>query len=396
VQSGLTLDIGGTSTDIGAVGDIWQGVENSVTVDGISIDVPAIVADSLGGGGGSIARVDNDTVMVGPQSAGAHPGPMCYGLGGDAPTVTDANLVLGYLDPATFLGGGRNLDVSKARQGISDHIAEPLGISVEAAAWKIRQRVDQIVADGLTRYAETRGLTPNVLFAYGGGGPTHVSTVADILNMPTAYCFPMSPVFSAYGSSRMDVSHLYETSLPSASTDQAAVGELTRPMKDEAQRDMLGEGFDAANVDYEIHAGVSLENDPETKAYVPLGDAASADAKRVMEQAKVMLGVGGEAGGAVIWDSVRMKATAVTPHPVLASPEYTGDYSAKEASASRPVWTGAAFEEVSVYETSTLSTGDLVTGPAIIESAFTTILVTSQREARIDGANNIVLTVKSA
>ena len=396
VRSGLTLDIGGTSTDIGAVGDIWQGVENSLTVDGVGIDVPAIVAESLGGGGGSIARVENDEVKVGPQSAGAYPGPMCYGLGGDVPTVTDANLVLGYLDPATFLGGGRNLDVEKARQGISDQIADPLGVSVEEAAWRVRQTVDQIVADGLTRYAQARGLAPEVLFAYGGGGPTHVATVADLLDVPTAYCFPMSPVFSAYGSSRMDVSHLYEASLPDAVATQVAVGEFTRPMKEEAQRDMLGEGFDAANVGYEIHAGVSLEDDPQTKAYVDLNDVTSAGSSDVVESARDILRstTRADVNGSVVWDSIRMKATAPTPHPELASPAYAGEYRAKEANASRGVWTGDAFEDVSVHHARGLVPGDLVVGPAIIESEFTTILVTRRRDARIDGASNVVLIEK--
>ncbi|MDH3643868.1 MAG: hydantoinase/oxoprolinase family protein, partial [Gammaproteobacteria bacterium] len=396
VRSGLTLDIGGTSTDIGAVGDIWKGVENSVTVDGVSIDVPAIVADSLGGGGGSIARAESNDVKVGPQSAGAYPGPMCYGLGGESPTVTDANLVLGYLDPATFLGGRRNLDIEKARQGILEHIAEPLGISIEQGAWKIRQAVDQIVADGLTSYADARRLSPDVLFAYGGGGPTHVSTVADILGVPTAYCFPMSPVFSAYGSSRMDVSHLYEASLPGASGEQVAIGEVTRAMKEEAQRDMLGEGFDPSNVAFEIQAGVSPENDPQAKAYVPLADEAAAESSHVMGQARDLLGAGGGAGldGSVVWDTVRMKATAPTPHPALMSPEYDGDYRPRASSSSRPVWTGDAFEDVCVHEASSLSAGDLVSGPAIIESEFTTILVTRLRDARIDGANNVVMIAK--
>lgn len=396
IHSGLTLDIGGTSTDIGAVGDVWQGVENSVTVDGISIDVPAIVAESLGGGGGSIARIEDNQIKVGPQSAGAYPGPMCYGLGGDSPTVTDANLVLGYLDAATFLGGGRHLDADKAREGIASTIAEPLGISVEAAAWKIRQTVDQIVADGLIRYSQSRDLTPEVLFAYGGGGPTHVASVADILKIPTAYCFPMSPVFSAYGSSRMDVSHLYESSLQSGMSGEVAIEKIIALMKEEAQRDMLGEGFDAGNVSYAIHAGVSLEANPQIKAYVDLADAASADSTSIMAQARRLLQTNraADAEEPVVWDSIRVKATAPTPHPELVSPDYQGEYLAKTATSTRRAWTGVDFEEVAVHYTGSLRTGNLVHGPAIIESEFTTIVVTSKRNARIDGANNIVLEVK--
>ena len=386
VHAGLTLDIGGTSTDIGSVGDVWQGVENSLTVDGVSIDVPAIVAESIGGGGGSIARVEDGVVKVGPQSAGAYPGPMCYGLGGDAPTVTDANLVLGYLDPATFLGGGRNLDVEKARAGIAEQIAEPLGVSVEEAAWQIRQAVDQIVADGLTHYAQSRSITPEVLFAYGGGGPTHVATVADLLNIPTAFCFPMSPVFSAYGSSRMDVSHLYESAMSSA---ESSIDALAAPMKAEAERDMLGEGFDAANVSYELHAGVSVAADPQTKAYVTLNGEASHQSEQVLAQAQGLLG-----NSELVWDSVRMKATAPTPHPTLPSPAHAGDYVTKAGANTRPAWTGNNFEDVAVHEAKSLAPGDLVAGPAIIESDFTTIVVTSQRNAQVDGANNIVLVTK--
>ena len=393
VESGLTLDIGGTSTDIGAVGEIWKGVESSVTVDGVSIDVPAIVAESLGGGGGSIARVEDGDVKVGPQSAGAYPGPMCYGLGGDSPTVTDANLVLGYLDAETFLGGGRNLDVEKARQGISENIAEPLGISVEEAAWRIRQTVDQVIADGLTSYGEARNINADVLFAYGGGGPTHVATVADLINISTAYCFPMSPVFSAYGSSRMDISHLYETSVIEDSSN-ASVDEMVDGMKEEAQRDMLGEGFDASSVTYEIQAGFTLEADPQTKAHVALEsevtDAVIAEAKSILSS-----GASGEESS-VVWDSVRVKATAPSPHPELENPDFSGDYQPKDAGSSRSVWTGDTYEEVPVHEVLALSAGDLVEGPAIIESDFTTIFVTQNRNACIDGAKNIVLRSKDS
>lgn len=395
IESGLTLDIGGTSTDIGSVGDVWKGVEESVTVDGISIDVPAIVAESLGGGGGSIARLEDGEVKVGPQSAGAYPGPMCYGLGGDSPTVTDANLVLGYLDPSTFFGGGRSLDIEKAREGISSQIADPLGISTEEAAWRIRVTVDQIVADGLTNYASSRGITPNTLFAYGGGGPTHVSTIADILNVATAYCFPMSPVFSAYGSSRMDVSHLYEVSVPSVSEEAVDVGEFFQPMKEEAQRDMLGEGFEPANVNYETHAGVSLEDNPQTKAYLPLSvdEVAKSDEITARGEEKLSL-TDSRDQGRIVWDTIRMKATAPTPHPELTKPNYDGPYNPKSTSSSRSVWTGKIFENVPVYEAGGLTSGDLIVGPAIIESEFTTIFVTNLRDVQVDGANNMVLVSK--
>ncbi|MGI9622426.1 MAG: hydantoinase/oxoprolinase family protein, partial [Acidimicrobiales bacterium] len=396
--TGLTLDIGGTSTDIGSIGDSFAGVEEAITVDGITVDVPSIVAESLGGGGGSIARLEDGSVEVGPQSAGALPGPMCYGLGGEAPTVTDANLVLGYLDGDTFLGGRRSLDVEAATEGIRTQIADPLGISVPEAAWLIRQRVDEIVAAGLTRYAESRGLAPTAVFAYGGGGATHVSTVADLLGIPTAYCFPMSPVFSAYGSSRMDVSHLYETALIGANNGAGVdVGSLVAAMTEEAARDMLGEGFDPDLVQYQVEAGVSPAAAPSSRIFVAVGDASgSVPAAQVAQAAAAGLGDRGTDanGDDMVWESVRLRAVAATPHPELASPAYDGVYSPKAAGETRRVWTGSDFEDVAVHDLGDLATGDSVAGPAIIESEFTSIGVSGAREARIDGAGNVVLVTK--
>ena len=268
-----------------------------------------------------------------------------------------------------------------------------MGISVEEAAWRIRQTVDQVIADGLTSYGEARNISADVLFAYGGGGPTHVATVADLINISTAYCFPMSPVFSAYGSSRMDISHLYETSVIENSSN-ASVDEMVDAMKEEAQRDMLGEGFDASSVSYEIQAGFTLEADPQTKAHVAL-ESEVTDA--VIAEAKSILSSGGSAeGSSVVWDSVRVKATAPSPHPELANPDFSGDYQPKDAGSSRSVWTGDTFEDVPVHEVIALSAGDLVEGPAIIESDFTTIFVTQNRNACIDGAKNIVLRSKDS
>lgn len=391
IGSGLTLDIGGTSTDIGAVGATGAGVEESVTIDGLTVDVPSIVAESLGGGGGSIARVEDGVVKVGPQSAGAFPGPMAYGLGGELPTVTDANLVLGYLDPSTFLGGTRNLDVQKSRDGIDEHIAKPLGVSVEEAAWQIRQAVDQIVADGLTSYADSRGLSPDVVVAYGGGGPTHVASVADILGISTAYCFPMSPVFSAYGSSRMDVSHLYETTV-GAANGSVDVGSLVAEMTTEAERDMLGEGFDPSLVGYEVEGGVSLTERPRAKVFVGIGKGKAVKTDTVAKAAKKAFGASSDTdAGDVTWETVRLRAVAPTPHPDLPDPTFKGKYKAKRAGAKRSVWTGTEFEDVPVHSITKLKAGDSIAGPAIVECEFTTIVVTPGREARVDAAQNVIL-----
>jgi N-methylhydantoinase A/oxoprolinase/acetone carboxylase beta subunit len=151
-------------------------------------------------------------LSVGPRSAGSIPGPVCYDLGGSEPTVTDADVVLGYINPEGYFGGQMPLNKAKAERAIRDKIAEPLGISVVEAAAMIRRVVDENMASAIKREVHMRGYHPEdfVLFAFGGAGPTHVAGFkADV---PKAVVFPSSPVFCAMGSSIMDIVHLYEQS----------------------------------------------------------------------------------------------------------------------------------------------------------------------------------------
>ena len=179
------------------------------------------------------------------------------------------------------------------------------------------------------------------------------------------------------------------------SEEAVDVGEFFQPMKEEAQRDMLGEGFEPANVNYETHAGVSLEDNPQTKAYLPLSVDEVAKSDEITARGEEKLSqTGSRDQGRIVWDTIRMKATAPTPHPELTKPNYDGPYNPKSTSSSRSVWTGEIFENVPVYEAGGLTSGDLIVGPAIIESEFTTIFVTHLRDAQVDGANNMVLVSK--
>ncbi len=142
----------------------------------------------IGAGGGSIARVDAlGLVTVGPDSSGSDPGPACYGLGGREPTVTDADLVLGYLDPASFLGGRMHLDVAAAREAIERRIAGPIGVSVEEAAYGIHDLVNESMTNAARVHAVERGKDPAAmpLFAFGGAGPVHACGVAQALGVPS-------------------------------------------------------------------------------------------------------------------------------------------------------------------------------------------------------------------
>ena len=208
----VTLDMGGTSADIAF---IEGGVPLEVTEGVIArrqIDVPALDMTTISAGGGSIAWVDAGGFLnVGPQSAGADPGPACYGHGGTQPTVTDADIVCGALNPDYFLGGAQKIDVKAAQAALKTHIADPLKMSVREAAAGIRRIVDMRMADEIRVFAAKRGvdLTSFTLLPFGGAGAVHAAAVAEELNIPRILVPPRPGAFSALGLLCTDVVHDY-------------------------------------------------------------------------------------------------------------------------------------------------------------------------------------------
>src|SRR5438270_2771753 len=212
-QTGLvTLDMGGTSADIAFI----EGGIPLETTEGVivrrQIDVPALDMSSISAGGGSLAWIDGGGFLnVGPQSAGADPGPACYGRGGIRPTVTDADLVCGYLNPDYFLGGAQTLDIAAARAALKTHIAAPLHMDVIAAAAGIQRIVDMRMADEVRVFAAKRGvdLSSFTLLPFGGAGAVHAAAVAQELGMRRILVPPRPGAFSALGLLCTDVVHDY-------------------------------------------------------------------------------------------------------------------------------------------------------------------------------------------
>ena len=184
-------DVGGTSFDVALV--VESSVRNYTfrpVIDKWMVNVTMMQTISVGAGGGSIASVDQGRLTVGPRSAGSMPGPVCYDLGGTEPTVTDADVVLGYINPDTYYGGRMPLNKAKAEKAIRDRIAQPLGIETIEAAALIRRVVDENMAGAIKREVHMRGYHPEdfVLFAFGGAGPTHMSGLRG--DVPKAVMFP--------------------------------------------------------------------------------------------------------------------------------------------------------------------------------------------------------------
>ncbi len=230
----ITFDMGGTSTDVGMIVDGRALGRVETEIGKYHLLLPMVDVSAIGAGGGSVARVEaGGYLRVGPQSAGAVPGPACYGTGGELPTVTDADLVLGILDPDAFLGGRMTLDVDAAREAVRTHVANPLGISVTAAAAGIKRIVDGRMGDLLRTVTLERGHDPRdfTLYAYGGAGPAHAPAFA--LELVDAVLVPATQsVHSALGA---------------ASSDIALRSELSSPMR--VARDSLGADVDPGELE---------------------------------------------------------------------------------------------------------------------------------------------------
>lgn len=238
----LSMDVGGTTTDIGLVENNAIRVQPHGEVEGIACAFPLCDIVSAGVGGGSIFRVREGRICVGPDSVGGAPGPACFGMGGRQATITDALLLMGVLDPATYFGGGMALDAGRARAAIEENIARPLGIDIEAAVHDMFDAWTGKIAACLRDYTQ---ITPDtVLAAFGGGGPLAALAVAGHLGIGTVLVPGLAAVFSAHGIGFSDIAHQAEERFDGGGNDGGLSAALGR-LKERVLRDMFSEGFEA-------------------------------------------------------------------------------------------------------------------------------------------------------
>lgn len=400
IENLISTDMGGTSFDIGYVREGEVGYALHPDVEGFACNLPMMEIQALGIGGGSIAHVTNGELRVGPQSAGSLPGPACFDLGGEEPTVTDANLVLGVLDPDYFLGGSMKLKEDKARAAIDSRVATPLGISVEEAAWRIKQAVDREMGDAIASVgANLNGSGERVVIAYGGAGGLHACDIAAAAGVSKTLMTPFSAVSSAYSSSLMDAGHLYYRGVDAGLGDpdalskvEAAVGGMWR----EAVRDMRSEGFDDTELRGTLQLFVRSEG-ARRNALVHCAEDDLEDAwtsGRLEEQVRDLLKKEGEArNGALAVETVALMVQAPIPHyrlPEIPESEISLD-AAKKGQRQLFVGPDTGFVDAPIYDREALGRGATVDGPAIVEAAQTTILVACGWRMSVDKFNNAVL-----
>ena len=260
----LTLDMGGTSCDVSGVVDGVPDERLDMEIGGHTISYPTYDIETIGAGGGSLAWIDSGgTLRVGPQSAGSHPGPACYGRGGDRPTVTDANLLLGRYDAAALLGGSVGLDLELARRAIHAHVAEPLGMAVEAAAAGILRIVNVLMTNAVRVISVERGrdVRDFTLVAYGGAGPTHAAEIARELAIPRVLVPPFPGCASAFGAvisgSRRDFLRTVGRTVDRI--DAEAVARLNDELRDAARTALGDEGFETDAIEVQTWLDVRYE-----------------------------------------------------------------------------------------------------------------------------------------
>lgn len=404
----ITTDMGGTSFDVGLITEGYWRYAQEPIVERFRILQPIIDIESIGAGGGTIARVDKETgrLLVGPKSAGASPGPVCYDAGGEEVTVTDADLALGIIDPHYFLGGRKTLNKKKALKAIEEKIARPLGLKVTEAAAGIYDIVNAKMSDLIRRQVVRTGYLPEefVIYAFGGAGPVHAAGFAAELGVKKIYIFSTSPVFSAFGAAAADVIHTRVMScqylLPA---DPGVLNKRLESIEGDLHEIMTGEGFRPGHLEFRRFftmryrrqtAGVELP-----LAWDRFSAKRLAEIRAIFERKyEELYGAGaGYTKAGIEISEIRVDAVGKVTKPQLKTVRAKKTSLAKARKGKRQVFftrPERKMIDTPVYDYALLGAGTAVKGPAVIELPFTTTLVPPGFQVTVDDYLNLVMEVR--
>ena len=410
----ISFDMGGTTAKVGLVQDgtpqITKDYEVGATAQsgagasrsgGYPIRTPVIDLIEIGAGGGSIAWVDSGGVLrVGPQSAGAEPGPACYGKGSKAPTITDANLVLGRLNPVYFLGGEIELDLAAAESAIRENCADPLGLEVVEAAHGIVEIANAAMVNALRLVSIQRGYDPRdfVLVAFGGAGPLHANRVAAEVEIATTL-LPVSPgTHSSMGLLVTDLKHDYATTLIERidRLDLAAVEKVFRDMERQGRTLLEQEGVPGGEMRFLRQVEMRYVGQSyELTVPLPEGRLEPAEVASVLERFHQEHDRAyGYSAPDEPAEFVNLRVSAIGK---ILKPRLRAWREGKRGSGpkeTRPVYFAESngFTETPIYDRHALGSGDVIDGPAVIEEVDSTSVVHPNHRVRVDKFGNLVLT----
>jgi len=399
----ISTDVGGTSFDVSLIPARERIFAKEPYIGRYRVLIPTIDIVTIGAGGGSIAWVDEatGTLKVGPLSAGADPGPVCYGKGGAQPTVTDADIILGYIDPDYFLGGKMKVNGEASRKAIFE-LGKRLGLDTVETAAGIYDIQNEHMSDLIRSVMIERGYDPRdfSVFAFGGGGPTHGATYGPENGVKSVVMFPYSSVFSAYGIVTADVIHSAEMSrryrLPA---DAEEINSLFEELEAGQIKRLMAAGFKREEIiiskslkmryGLQVHEiSVPLERERMT------AESVGALADRFEARYEEIYGKGTgyrEAGIDIV--SFELEAVGPIAKPKLKRYEWGGADSSGAIKTKRDVYfrKKGGFAKTNIYQMEKLKPGNRIEGPAVIEVPTTTVVVLPEQVAKVDEYLNIII-----
>jgi N-methylhydantoinase A len=397
----ITFDMGGTSCDVALIKDGEPLISSRGKIEGRDLAVPMLDINTVSAGGGTIAEVDRFGVLqVGPHSAGAVPGPACYGRGGDAPTITDCNLVLGYLGEDNFLGGKMRLDAGKARAAIEGKVARPLALGVVEAAEGIVRIIDVKMEEAIKAISTMRGhdLRDFMLLAFGGAGPVHACRMARDLGM-AGVIVPLYPgVFSAIGLLMSDVKHDYIQSklVPLSEVTPADMNAMFERLSAQAMEELHRDGFAADRIRVERafdlrYAGQGYE----LAVPCPAEPLQAGDLQQLRatfdQQHKTMFGhMAPEEPVEIV--SYRVRGIGLVPPVELPKFKPAGTAPADALRETRRVRFDGTDVDCPIYQRERLDVGLTLAGPAVLDQFDCTTVICPGQIARVDEWKNLIVT----
>lgn len=406
IGDALTMDMGGTSFDVALVKDGIPLIRTEGEIANWPISLSTVDIHTIGAGGGSIAWVDEGGLLhVGPKSAGANPGPACYGFGGQLPTVTDANLVLGYLNPDFFLGGKMKLDREKAEEAIKREVADKLGLSVQEAAQGIIDMINVSMANGIREITVKRGYDPREfpLVCAGGAGPLHAAAIAQELDCPLVFVPKESSIFCAAGMLMSDLRHDFVKAHRSLTRniEVSTMVRLFEELRAQGYDVLLNDGVKPDEMQFKysldmMYAGQYFEvNVPFSEE-----DIKSISVELIEERFHQLHD---QFYGYSTPDmpvevvNFNLSSIGITRKPNEKSVEYGGPSSEQANKGLRPVSHGekGKLMPTPVYDGDVMIHGNIVEGPAIIEQKVTTIVVSEGFNVVCGKNDNFIMFRKS-
>jgi N-methylhydantoinase A len=388
----VSLDMGGTSTDLALIEHGEPAVVHQQEIDGVRIALPSLAVHTLGAGGGSVASAGLDGLLhVGPLSAGAEPGPACYGRGGNQPTVTDASLLLGYLDPGAFLGSTIPLDKDKAVAAMTQHVARPLDQDAVEASYGVHRLVNVQMAEGIRAITIREGHDPRrfTLLAGGGAAGLHAVALARELAMARVIVPRLAPVLSTLGLLATDVRHEFSRpcvgeleAMPSEKV-QGLIDELTDSGGNRLREADIPELGRVLRLSVDLLCGnqVHTLNVPLEEEDLLPGNWPSRLRARLEMIYRRRYGYY-QPDQPVHARTIRLAAVGRLPQPALARSQIDSVRPAKPI-GERPTYLGA-WVPTAVYRLEQLAPGETLSGPAVVDGDYTTVLLPPQCQAEVD------------